>query len=69
MRGMLEKWVLKVSGEFKIQAFPLVLTIMRPTRHISNKRVTFSLIRSGAEQEEDIKHHNCPISIIYEKQN
>lgn len=67
MQGMLEKWVLTVSGEFKTQMFPLVLT-MRPTRHISNKRVTFSLIRSGAEQE-DIKHHNCPISIIYEKQN
>ena len=64
MRRMLEQWVLKVSGEFKMQKFPLALTKLMPTGHINNKHVTFSLIRNGAEQEEDIKHHNFPISII-----
>ena len=41
--------IFKVFGEFKMQKFPEVLTMMAPTGPTNNKYLTLSLIGRGAD--------------------
>ena len=47
-----------------MQQFPLALTIMTTAGHINNKHLTFSLIKTSAEQEKDFMDHTFFISVL-----